>query len=102
MEVIIYFITKFPRIRRKNNSSVVVVDKLTKAIHYIPVKMTHKARNIAYIHMKEISQLHGIPKAIMSDRDPNFTYYFWKGFFMGSRTNLNFNTTYHPKSNGKT
>jgi hypothetical protein len=79
----------------------VVVDKLTKATHFIQVKTTHKATNIADIYMKEIVRLHGIPKAIFSDKDPKFTSNFWKGLFKGFRTNLNIITTYHPKSDGK-
>jgi hypothetical protein len=45
--------------------------------------------------------LHDIPKTIVSERDPKFTSKFWKGLFKGFRTNLNFNTTYHPESDGK-
>jgi transposase InsO family protein len=42
-----------------------------------------------------------MPKVIVSDRDPKFTSKFWKGIFKGFKTNLNFNTTYHPETNGK-
>jgi hypothetical protein len=98
--VTIYFITKFPRTTRKHDSIMVVVDKLTKAAHFIPVKMTHKETNIAEIYMKEIARLHGVPKEIVSDRDPKFTSNFWKGLFKGFGTNLNFSTTYHPESYG--
>jgi hypothetical protein len=51
----------------------VVVDKLTKAANFIPVKITHKATNIIDIYMREIARLHDIPKTIVSDRDPKFT-----------------------------
>jgi hypothetical protein len=80
----------------------VVVDKLTKVAHFIPVKLTHKATNIACIYMRQISRLHGVPKIIVSDRDPKFTSNFWKGFFKGFGTNMNFSTTYHQESYGKT
>jgi hypothetical protein len=59
----------------------VVVDKLTKAVHFIHVKLTHKETNIVDIYLKEVAKLHGIPKRIMSDRDPKFTSNFWKGLF---------------------
>ena len=48
----------------------VVVDKLSKETHFIPIKTTHKAANNADIFMKEIFCLHGIPKVIISDKDP--------------------------------
>ena len=51
----------------------VVVDKLSKAAHFIPVKNTYKAANIADIFLKHIFRLHGIPKGIILDRDPKFT-----------------------------
>ena len=52
--------------------------------------------------MKEISRLHGIPKAIVSDRDPKFTSKFQKGLFKEFGTKLNLSTTYHPQTDGKT
>ena len=51
----------------------VVVDKLRKASHFIPIKTTHKATNIADIFMKKKFQLQGIMKVIIYDRDPKFT-----------------------------
>jgi hypothetical protein len=90
-------ITKLPKIV-KQNDSIIVVDKLIKTSHFIPVKTTHKETNIAKIYMNEVGRLHGVPKAIISHRDPKFTSNFWKGFGI----NLNLNTTYHLESDGKT
>jgi hypothetical protein len=56
----------------------VVIDKLSKSVHFIPVKSTFKAINIAEIFMKEIFRLHGIPKLVIYDRDIKFTSAFWK------------------------
>ena len=50
---------------RQHYSIMVVVDKLTKAAHFIPVKYTHKTDDIAKIFMKEIFKLHGLPKEIV-------------------------------------
>ena len=54
----------------------VVVDNLSKATHFIVVKYTYKDVNIAYIFVKEIFRLHGVPKVIISYRDVNFTWNF--------------------------
>ena len=78
----------------------VVVDKLTKATHFILVNYMHKTDDIAKIFMKEIFKLHGLPKAIVSDRDVKFTSNFWKGLFVDLGTKLNFSTTYHPQTDG--
>ena len=95
------FITELPMIWRQHDSIMVVVDKLTKATHFIPIKSTHKIDDIAKIFMKEISKLHGLPKAIVSDRDVKFTSNFWKGLFADLGTNMNFSTAYHPQTDGK-
>ena len=64
----------------------VIVDKLSKDAHFIPVKYTYKFINISYIFMKEIFKLHGIPKVIVSDRDTKFIGKFWKALFKGLGT----------------
>jgi hypothetical protein len=94
------FITRFPRKTKMHDSIMVVVDKLTKAAHFIPLKTTHKDADVADIFLKEVARLHGIPKTIVSKRDSKFTSNFWKGLFKGFRTNLNFSIAYHPESDG--
>ena len=96
------FITKLPRTNTQHDSIMVVVDNLTKVAHFIPVKITRKESKIAYVYMKEIARLHGIPKIIVSDRDPKFTSKFWKGLFNGFGTNLKFSIAYHLESDGQT
>jgi hypothetical protein len=53
-----------------------VVEKLTKDTHFVSMKTTHIAANVAEIFMKEIARLHGIPRKIISDRDTKFTSNF--------------------------
>ena len=77
-----------------------MVDKLSKAAHFILVKTTYKATNIADIFLKHIFQLHGVPKVIISNRDPKFTGKFWKSLFQGLNTTLNFSTSFHPQTDG--
>ena len=74
----------------------VVIDKVSKSGHFIPVKYTYKDINIVEIFMKENFRLYGIPKKVILDRDVKFTFTFWKELFAGLNTNLNFNTSYHP------
>ena len=87
---------------RQHDSIMVVVDKLTKATHFIPAKSTHATDDIAKIFMKEIFKLHGFPKAIVSNRDVKFTSNFWKALFADLGTKMNFSIAYHPRTNGKT
>jgi hypothetical protein len=96
------FITGFPKTSKQHDSIMVVVEKITKANHFIPLKTTHKVVDVVDIFLKEVARLHEIPKTIVSDRDPKFTSNFWKGLFKGFRMNLNFSTTYHLESDGQT
>jgi hypothetical protein len=74
--VTIDFITKLPRTMKQHYYIMVVVDKSTKFAHFILMKTTHKAASIANIYMKGVVKLHGMPKGIVSNRDPKFTSNF--------------------------
>ena len=78
----------------------VVVDKLSKEAHFVPVKTTYKAANFVDIFLKQIFRLQGIPKVIISNRDPKFMSNFWKSLFKGLNTTLNFSTSFHSQTDG--
>jgi hypothetical protein len=80
------FITGLPTSTKKNDAIMVVVDKLSKSTHFILVKSTCKAIDIANVFLKEIFKLHGMPKEIVSDRDTKFTSNFWKSIMVGLET----------------
>ena len=96
------FITRIPKNNNLNDSIMVVVDKLSKAAQFIPVKTMYKFANIVDIFLKQIFLLHEIPKVIISDRDHKFTGKFWKSLFKGLNNTLNFSTLFHPQTNGQT
>jgi hypothetical protein len=72
------FITGFPKTVRQHDSIMVVVDRLTKVAHFIPVKSTFSASDVAQVFIRDVVRLHGVPKKIVSDRDAKFTSKFWK------------------------
>jgi hypothetical protein len=96
------FITGLPKSTRQNDSIMVVVDKLSKSSHFIPVKSTCKEIDIANIFIKDIFRLHGMPKEIVFDRDRKFTSIFWKSLMAGFETKLFFSTAYYHQTNGNT
>ena len=75
------FMIGLPKSKKKKDSIFVVIDKFSKSAHFILVKSNYKAVNIADIFLKNIFRLHGIPKAIISDRDTKFTGNFWRSLF---------------------
>lgn len=96
------FITGLPRNARQNDSIMVVVDKLSKAAHFIPVRSTFKVVHIVEIFMKFFFRLHGILKIVIFDTNAKFTGNFWKALFKGLDTQLNFSTAFHPQTDGQT
>jgi len=78
------FITGLARTRKQHDAIMVVVDKLTKAAHFIPIKTTHKETNVVYIYIKEVAHLHGVPKTIVSDRTQSLHQSSGKGYSKGS------------------
>src|SRR5688572_19789078 len=67
------FVTGLPKVRGGCDSIWVIVDRLTKSAHFIPVKTTYQAEDLAKIYLKEIKSLHGAPNSIISDRFTQFT-----------------------------
>jgi hypothetical protein len=72
------FIVGLPRTRAGYDSMWVVVDHLTKAAHFIPVKTTYNSAVLVELYMSRIVCLHGVPKKIVSDRGTKFTSHFWQ------------------------
>lgn len=80
----------------------VICDRLTKYVHFIALSSKFTAEDLANCFLVEIFRLHGIPKTIISDRDPLFLSKFWKELFKTQGTQLRFNTAYHPETDGQT
>ena len=79
----------------------VVVDRLTKSAHFLPVKTGYSAGDYARLFLREIVRLHGVPVVIISDRGPQFTSQFWQSFQTALGTELRFSTAFHPQTDGQ-
>ena len=80
----------------------VIIDRLTKSAHFIPVKNTYRPPEYADIYIAEMVKLHGITKNIISDRGPQFTAHFWERMHKSLGTSLIRSITYHPQTSGQT
>nr|GEU44658.1 putative reverse transcriptase domain-containing protein [Tanacetum cinerariifolium] len=95
------FVTKLPRTQSRNDTIWVVVDRLTKSAHFLPMKETDPMEKLARLYQKEVVTRHEIPVSIICERDPRFTSKFWKAFQKAMGTRLDMSTAYHPETNGQ-
>jgi hypothetical protein len=77
-EVGMDFIVGLPRTQRGFDSISVIVDRLTKVAHFIPVRTPYSSAKLAKLYLERIVSLHGVPKKIVSDRGTQFTSYHWQ------------------------
>ncbi|MCO5562635.1 hypothetical protein L7F22_016263 [Adiantum nelumboides] len=84
------FIFGLPKSIHGNTGIWTIVDRFSKQAHFIPVKKTIKAHQMATLFISQIFKYHGLPSSIVSDRDPRMTSNFWKGLFENLGTRLNF------------
>jgi hypothetical protein len=96
------FISGLPTTQKGHDSIWVIVDRLTKTAHFLPVKTDYQPPQYAKKYIAEIMRLHGIPKTIVSERGPQFTAHFWEHLHKGLGTSLIRSTAYHPQTDGQT
>ena len=80
----------------------VVVDFFTKQAHFIPAKTPLTTLQVAKLFFKYIFKYHGLPQAIVSDRDSRFTSLFWQELFKTLGTELRLSSSFHPQTDGQT
>jgi transposase InsO family protein len=80
----------------------VIVDRLTKVAHFIPVKTTYSGQQLVELYMSRIVCLHGVLNKIVSDRGTQFTSKIWERLHETLDTQLHFSSTYHLQTDGQT
>jgi transposase InsO family protein len=95
------FIVGLPNTSQRHDSIWVIVDRLTKTAHFLPVHTTYNAKKYAEIYLDQIIRLHGVPKTIISDRGTQFIARFWEQLQYALGTKLIRSSAYHPQTDGQ-
>ena len=95
------FVTGLPRTQRQHDAIWVIVDRLTKSAHFLPINVEDSLEKLAQLYVDEIVRLHGVPVSIVSDRDPRFTSRFWPSLQAAIGTHLHFSIAFHPQTDGQ-
>ncbi|GJW39038.1 putative reverse transcriptase domain-containing protein [Tanacetum coccineum] len=94
-------VTKLPRSSSGYDVTWVIVDRLTKSAHFLPIREDYKTKKLARIYINEIVARHGVPVSIISDRDGRFASHLWQALQEALSTKLHMSTAYHPETDGQ-
>jgi len=96
------FVVGLPKTPKGFDSIWVIVERLTKSAHFIPINIIFSLEKLTSLYISEIVKLHGVPSSIVSDRDPRFTSRFWESLNRALGTKLRISSAYHPQTDGQT
>nr|GEV35136.1 reverse transcriptase domain-containing protein [Tanacetum cinerariifolium] len=95
------FVTKLPRTSKGHDTIWVIVDRLTKSVHFLPMRENHSMDKLTILYLKEVATRHRIPVSIICDHDGRFTSNFWRVYKKALGTRLDMSMAYHPQTDGK-
>ncbi|GJY79786.1 putative reverse transcriptase domain-containing protein [Tanacetum coccineum] len=95
------FVTKLPRTSSGHDTIWVIMDRLTKSAHFLPMCEDYKMERLARLYLNEIFARHGISISIISDHNSRFTSRFWQSMQETLGTRLDMSTAYHPQTDGQ-
>ncbi|GJW31063.1 putative reverse transcriptase domain-containing protein [Tanacetum coccineum] len=96
------FVTKLPKTSNGHDTIWVIIDRLTKSAHFIPIKETDSMETLTRLYIKEIVSRHGVPISIILDHDSLFTSRFWQLMQNALGTQLDMSMAYHLENDGQT
>jgi hypothetical protein len=95
-------VVKLPVTAAGHDSILVVVDRLTKMVRFIPCRESMDAAEVAELICREVVRQHGMPKEVLSDRGPHFNNLFWRHLCKYAGVRQRLSSAYHPQTDGQT
>jgi hypothetical protein len=96
------FVVGLPRTQSGYDSIWVIVDRLVKVAHFIPINTTYTRPQLVELYSSRIAYIHGVPMSIVSDRETQVISKFWERLHETMATHLNLSSTYYPQTDGQT
>ncbi|GKD27122.1 putative reverse transcriptase domain-containing protein, partial [Tanacetum coccineum] len=87
-KITVDFVTKLPKMANGYDTIWVIIDRLTKSAHFLPMRENDPMEKLMKLYMKEVVTRHGVPVSIISDRDGRFTSLFWQALHKALGTRL--------------
>nr|GEW43883.1 putative reverse transcriptase domain-containing protein [Tanacetum cinerariifolium] len=100
-KIMMDLVIRLPRSSSEYDAIWVIMDRLTKSAHFLPIRKDFKMEKLARIYINEIVARHEVPVSVISDRDGQFSSHFWRALQKALGTRLDMSTTYHSKTNGQ-
>ncbi|GJS37230.1 putative reverse transcriptase domain-containing protein [Tanacetum coccineum] len=95
------FVTKLPKMATGQDTIWVIVDRLTKSAHFLPMKEDDSLQKLTRQYLKEVVSRHEVTFLIIFDRDGRFTSHFWQSLHKALGTRLDMSTAYHPQADSQ-
>ena len=91
-----------PKSDEGHDGILTVIDRATKMVHLVAINQTISAADSARVYWDHVGRLHGVPRSIVSDRDPRFISRFWQEIWRILGTRLRMSSAHHPQTDGQT
>nr|GEW86954.1 putative reverse transcriptase domain, ribonuclease H-like domain, aspartic peptidase domain protein [Tanacetum cinerariifolium] len=95
------FVTKLLRTSKGHDTIWVIIDRLTKSVHFLSMRENDSMDKLTRLYLIEVVTRHGIPVSIICDRNGRFTSNFWRAYQKALGTRLDMSTAYHPQADGQ-
>ncbi|GKD32617.1 putative reverse transcriptase domain-containing protein [Tanacetum coccineum] len=95
------FVTKLPKTATGQDTIWVIIDRLTKSAHFLPMREDDSLEKLMRQYLKEVVSRHGVPVSINSDHDGRITSHFWQSLHKALGTQLDISTAYYPQNDGQ-
>jgi len=99
--IVMDFVTHLPKSTRGYDAMWVIIDRLTKCAHFLPINQKLSMDKLAELYVREVVRLHGVSASIVSNQHLRFTSRFWQSLQAALGMQLRMSSAYHSQADGQ-